>query len=643
MRGAAQAPDLPGQPIGLNNAPQRDTSRHKMSSDWDDTRPVIRAGKAFEVQTPFEDTGIQNLHRPTLYGLSYRDLGNLGSAAQWIRWQPALATAAPSFGYPVFDAYRFGGDDLLYFNTTRPYSVFSYRLGSKLEQSAEILHTQNIRPQWNFAARYRKLTSPGFYRGQRTNHDNASLSSHYQSQNLRYEVFGNIVFNNFQQDENGGIVSENMLTESAYTDRATVPTRISSANYSTRRSPVFNTLRDGGLALRHAYTFGPIDTLYNEDSTRIDLRLQPRFRLQHELALGSARHIYTDLRPDSARYASIFPKAFQTNDSVYSLQRHEWTDNRLLLQTFVGKAPLLLSAGAGIRTDKFTTQTPLSKSGETFFNTYLSGTLTNENTDSLRKWRFRAQGIFFVAGPAVGNLDAWGSIGRTLGRDLLLQLDFRQQIGDAPYAFRHYENAFFRRDLSFAKETFTRIGGSIALPQQRLHVSFHSLLAGNYLYHDSSGRALQHSGVFQVLQAGLQKQFRFRHWVWDNEILLQQRNGDAPLNLPLYTGRHSIAYERSLFRDAIATYTGVEVRYNTPWQADGYSPLLNRFYHQSDETISNPPELTAFFNFRVKRFRIGFSADQLQQLVIRKNVQRYLHYPAQSATFRLNVSWGLVN
>lgn len=640
---AAQAPGLPGQPIGLNNAPQRDTTRQKMSTDWDDTRPVLRAGKAFEVFGPYADTGIQNLHHPTLYGLPYRDLGNLGSAAQWLLWAPTLATAAPSFGYPVFDAYRFDGTDMLYFNTTRPYSVFSYRLGSKLEQSAEILHTQNIRPQWNFAARYRKLTSPGYYRGQRTNHDNASLSTHYRSKSLRYELFGNIVFNNFQQDENGGIVSADLLTNSAYTDRATVPTRISSANYSTRRSPVFNMMRDGQLSLRHAFTFGPIDTLYNEDSTRIDPQLRPRFRLQHELSLGSARHIFTDLRPDSVRYASLFARSFQTNDSVYSLQRHEWTDNRLLLQTFVGKAPLLLSAGAGIRTDKFTTETPLSKNSESLLNTYVTGTLTNENTDSLRPWRFHASGIFFLAGPSAGNLDLSGRVGRTLGRDLLLTLYFRQQIGDAGYAFRHYENAFFRRDLSFAKETYTRLGGSLAIPRHRLDVSFQNVLMGNYLYHDSSNQALQRSGVFQVLQAVVHKQFRFGHWVSDNEVILQQRNGDAPLNLPLYSGRHSIAYERTLFRDAIATYTGMEVRYHTPWNADGYLPLLNRFYHQSDATISNPPEFTAFFNFRVKNFRLGLSVDQLQQLLIRKNVERYRFYPAQNTMFRLNVSWGLVN
>ena len=629
--------------MGLYNAPQRDTSRKKMSTDWDDTRPVIKVGKAFSPQTPFEDTGIQTLHRPTLYGLPYRDLGNLVSAAQWELWQPTLAAAKPLFGYAIFDPYRFSPEAALYFNTTRPYSVFSYRLGSKLEQSAEILHTQNIRPQWNFAARYRKLTSPGFYRGQRTNHDNASLTTHYQSKGLRYEVFGSFGFDNFQQDENGGIVSADMLTSNAYTDRATIPTRISSANYSTRRSPVFNTLREGQLLVRQAYTFGPIDTLYNEDSTQIDPRLRAKFRLQHQLDIGAARHIYTDLRPDSARYADIFQKTFPANDSVFSRQRHEWTDNRLLLQTFVGKAPLLLSAGAGIRTDKFTTEAPGTKTEEKLFNTYLAGTLTNEGVDSPRQWRFRAEGLFFIAGPSIGNLDISGSVGRNLGRDLLLEVDFRQQIGDAVYAFRHYENAFFRRDLSFAKETYTRLGGTVRWPSKALSASFHSLLLGNYLYYNAQNKALQQAGVFQVLQATLQKQFRFRKWVWENKVILQQRNGDGPLNLPLYSGRHSFAYERTLFNDAIATYTGLELRYNTPWQADGYSPLLNQFYHQSDEQISNPPDLTAFFNFRVKHFRFSLSADQLQQLIIQKNVIRYVNYPAQDFNIRLSIQWGLLN
>ncbi len=640
----AQSTALPGQPIGVDNAPQRDTSRKKMATDWENTAPVIRTGKAFEAPQTFADTSLYDIHRPQLYGQFYRDLGNLGSAAQPILWQPTMAKAQPFLGYPVFDVYRFDGDSLAYFNTTRPYSMFSYRLGSKLEQSAEIMHTQNIRPQWNFAFRYRKLTSPGAFRTQRTNHDNALLSTHFKSLNLRYEVFANVVFNSFQQDENGGIVSASMLTDDAYTDRATVPIRISSANFSTRRSPVFNTLRDGGLTLRHAYTFGRIDTVFNADSTAYELKLQSRFRLQHRLDIGAARHIYDDLRPDTFRYTSLFQRSFATTDSVYSKQRHSWTDNRFLLQTFIGKkTPLLLSAGVGIRTDGFTTETPVSQSGENLLNTYLTGTLTNEESDSPRVWRFTAEGILFAAGPSAGNLNVSGRVGRTIGPDLLLQLDFRQQIGDAGYAFRHYENQFSRRDLSFAKETFTRIGGTVVLPRRALSVSFHSLFLGNYLYTDSLNQSLQNGGVFQVLQAVIQKEFRFRKWVWNNEIVLQQRNGAGPLNLPLYSGRHSFAHQTTLFNDAIATYMGVEVRYNTPWQADGYSALLNRFYYQSGTTLSTPPELTAFVNFRVKRFRAALSADQLQQLFIQTNVQRYLYYPTLGAGIRFQVSWGLLN
>lgn len=641
----AQAPNLPGQPVGLDNTPQRDTSRRQQATDWDNTPPVIYAHKAYNAGRTYPDTSLNHLHQPQVNGLFYRDLGNFGSAAQWVYWRPTLAKVNPSFGYPAFDPYRFDADSVLYYNTTRPYSEFQYRLGSQLEQWAEILHTQNIRPQWNFAARYRKITSTGAFRTQRTNHDNASLSTHYTSKGLHYELYGNVVFNNFQQDENGGIRSAEDLTNDLYSDRATVPIRVASAGYSNRRSPVYNTLREGQVLLQHGYTFGRVDTVYNEDSTRYEANLKSRFRILHRLSLGSSRHIYNDLRPDSLRYASLFQRLFSGSDSVYALQRHQWTDNNVQLQTFVGKGPvpLLVSAGIGIRTDKFSSEAPDVYSGESLFNTYLTGTLTNEASDSLRNWRLNAQGIFYIAGPSIGNFDVSATVSRTLGSRFLLTADARQQLGEAPYAFRKYQNAFYNQELSFSKETYTRIGATIQLPSSRLALGFHTVLIGNYLYTDSLNNALQQSGVFQVLQATVHKQFRFGKWISDNELVLQQRNGDAPLNLPLYSGRHSLAWQSALFKDAILIYSGLELRYNTPWYADGYSAVLGRFYHQSAVQLSNPPELTAFFNFRVKRFRASLSIDQIQQLIIRKNVQRYLYYPAPGFGFRFGFSWGLVN
>jgi hypothetical protein len=641
----AQAPNLPGQPVGLDNTPQRDTSRRQQATDWDHTPPVIHAQKAYNGTRFTPDTSLSSLHRPQVDGLLYRDLGNFGSAAQWVQWRPTLAKPNPSFGYPAFDLYRFDTDSLLYYNTTRPYSEFQYRLGSQLEQWAEILHTQNIRPQWNFAARYRKITSTGAFRTQRTNHDNASLSTHYTSKGLHYELYGAVVFNNFQQDENGGIVSAADLTNDLYGDRATVPVRIGSAGYSNRRSPVYNTLRDGQVLLQHGYTFGRVDTTYNADSTRYDAALRSRFRILHRLSLGSYRHIYNDLRPDSLRYTALFQRSFSGSDSVYALQRQQWTDNNVQLQSFVGKgpAPLLVSAGVGIRTDRFVSEAPSVQSTESLFNSYLTGTVTNEASDSARLWRLNAQGIFYVAGPSIGNFDVSATVARMVGKDILLTAEARQQLGEAPYAFRYYQNAFYNRDQSFSKETYTRLGATLQIPSRRFTVGFHSLLIGNYLYTDSLNNTLQQSGVFQVLQATLSKRFGFGKWVSDHELVLQQRNGDGPLNLPLYSGRHSLAWQSALFKDAISIFSGLELRYNTPWYADGYSAVLGRFYHQSDVQLSNPPELTAFFNFRVKRFRASLSIDQIQQLLIRKNVQRYLYYPAPGFGFRFGFSWGLVN
>ncbi|NJO25216.1 MAG: putative porin, partial [Bacteroidia bacterium] len=66
-----------------------------------------------------------------------------------------------------------------FFNTTKPYTELNYTLGSRVEQMIEVMHTQNIRPQWNASMQYRLINSPGFFKNQKTNHNNYLFTSWY--------------------------------------------------------------------------------------------------------------------------------------------------------------------------------------------------------------------------------------------------------------------------------------------------------------------------------------------------------------------------------------------------------------------------------------------------------------------------------
>ncbi len=98
-------------------------------------------------------------------------LGNTGTASRSILFSPLLKPGWDP-GFHALDIYKWSLEKARFFNTTRPYSELNYQLAAKSEQIIEIIHTQNIKPNWNFLFQYRLINAPGFFSNQKTNHNN---------------------------------------------------------------------------------------------------------------------------------------------------------------------------------------------------------------------------------------------------------------------------------------------------------------------------------------------------------------------------------------------------------------------------------------------------------------------------------------
>ncbi len=658
LTASAQQPPIPGNPVTLQNAPQRDTTNRSSTANWRDEPVSIHASPAFSALRTYPDTQLHHFHRRPFLQPWYRDLGNLGSPARSQLFIPEnLGHTGPSLGYRVYDIYRLIADSLPYYNTTRPYTVFNYQLGSKLEQTLRLMHTQNVTPRWNVAARYQKIGSPGFYRLQRTNHDAGALNTQYSSVNQQYELYGAVVYNNMQSDENGGILGDSLLEDPIYGDRQTIPVALENRSYyasssAGRRSSITNTLRDFNILIRHQYTLGRRDTLYNEDSTQYRIQLVPRFSIRHRLEGGSERHKSKDVAPDSLVYLSFFNRSFASADSVSSVQQRAWVDNRVSLNGFVGpkERQLALSAGIGNRLDNFYTDFIADREKSSIISTYLTGDLTKEAL-SPEAWGYAAHAKFFIAGAAVGNFLISGTASKDFGRTIgAVRAGASQQLTDAPYAYTVFRNQYFRQEASLSKESITLLWAELSNERLGVSASFRNYVIGNYVYLRDSLEGVsngklafaQHAGPFNLTQLSLRKAFHMRNFVLDNEVSFQQKTGDAPVSVPLLLGRHSLGIESYLFKRALKVATGAEVRYHSDYNAEGYSPFYNRFYYQSDYTTSNKPELSAFFNFKIKRFRAYLMVDQLQALFWRNTV---IHpgYASQNMMLRFGFEWVLVN
>lgn len=645
----AQTPAAPGAPLRLDNhAPATDSNKTVSSDGWSTPYPRIHFTLGDQETKIHPDTTIPFMHRKSFLEPAYRNLGNHGSATRSLIFDMP-EQVGPRLGYTLFDPYAFRLDKLPYFQTNRPYSLFRFELGSKQEQTAEILHTQNIDPGWNIAVGYRKITSPGFFQIQRTNHDQLFLSSRFQSHNQRYQARMGWVYNLFQQDENGGILADSFLSLPDYRERKSIPVAFQQDDFgslgSNRRSPVSNRYRQLAWIWDHVYQFGPIDSLYNEDSTRMEIRFQPRFGFGHRLEIHSEKQSFKDLRPDSLRYASIFSHGFLPKgaDSLWRDQRATRIDNQFYLQGFLGKynRRVRIRGGMGLRLDQMSTEYGSRSQEPLAYSTYLSADLQREVQPG-QNWIYGARGQFFLSGPALGDMLLGIEGGRHWEPWGTLRLGLNQWVATAPYRAREIHFSYFHLTQTLRSEKITQVYALADLSRWKVALALRYQLLLDHIYLDARGRYHQ-AEPFALLQASLSKNFQWRSLHWRNEWVFQPGAGQSPLNLPPLWGRHQLSLERSLFRSPLRAATGLEFRYHSAFTPPGYMPLYLQYYSRQGDPRSSFGEISAFFNFRVKRFRAYVMADQIQRLLGQQNTAYAPGYPGTDMMIRFGFLWELIN
>src|ERR1700743_1339664 len=149
-------------------------------------------------------------------------LGNFGTAAKSLVFNPRMLSGWDP-GWHSYDLYVFTPEETRFFHTTKPYTEMGYMLASRGEQYIDIFHTQNIKPNFNFAFEYRLINAPGAFQNQNSNHNDYRLNSWYQSRNKRYQNFFILVASHLNASENGGITNKTYLDSTKYSNQQTLP------------------------------------------------------------------------------------------------------------------------------------------------------------------------------------------------------------------------------------------------------------------------------------------------------------------------------------------------------------------------------------------------------------------------------------
>jgi len=612
-----------------------DTSKNKQSKT--DDRIVIYSFTLADTARQVLDSSISFLNRNPILNTWQIDLGNFGTAQKSLLFSPSMK-ANIAFGIESIQPYLFTQDNQKFYNTTRPYSNIYYRMGSKLEQMIDILHTQNIQPNWNFALNYRKIGSPGNYVNQGVNHDNASFTTNYLSNNNRYSFNASFLYNKLQQDENGGIQSDTFLTNPIYANNKLIPVAVDAL--SLNRSTVSNYYRNVSLNFTQNYFLGKYDTIGN-DSLGKNILFKPMFGIQHQFYSNFNYARFKDLTPDSTFYFPLELPTFAKRDSVFANQFLNTLGNAF---SFIGnirfkKKILQTEAGYGIELE-----TPHNAYfDETYFNNFLFSKI---NKPSLQKneWQYDAAVKFYFSGErAIGNFNLTTHAGKmispTIGK---IDIGFEQSLQSAPYLMADFGTNYLQLKTSFSKQTISKFYFSHSNLKYKTNLHFNYYVIGNYIYRDTSLMAKQDANVIPVLQGLLSKRFVWNKLIFDNDFLLQYASNNSPIQLPNFASRHRVAYESKLIKNKLQTAVGFDFRYHSPFFTDHYSPLYFSFVTNYTNKISNYPQAAFFFNFKVKRFRASFAIDELQNFVLKNNMNYHL-YPAQNYTFRFGFHWAFIN
>ncbi len=581
-------------------------------------------------------------------------LGNLGTASRSIIFSP-LMDPGWDHGFHSFDRYMKRVEDARYFTTTRPYTELGYIIANRSEQTINLVHTQNIKPNWNIAGEYQLLSSPGFYQNQKSQNSAYMLNSYYQGKKKRYAAYFAMVGNRINVFESGGIQSDTFLTSKTTRFLFDIPTNIGGASqyqtsfFGNSAITTGDQYKNFHVMFRQQYDLGQRDSLMPNDSTTIYL-FYPRLRLQYQVDYSTYDFKFNEenRKADSAFFQDKY--GLTLLDSLFLRDKWMSFQNDFSVYQFpYAKNPnQYIKVGAALQTlhaTFFADDTTRAN----YHNVILHGEYRNRTRN--KKWDINAAGHFYLNGLNTGDYDASLSLRRVISQKFgYFELAFHNVNKSPSFIYETASSFSIGNTSNFKKENISQLYAGFSLPELKLKLEGNYYIVTNYLYLTNFKERQQNSGLFNVLTVNAEKQFRLsKKWNWYTQVVVQKTLGNAPLNVPLVWTRNRIAFEGVYYKN-LNISTGIEVRYHTSYKADNYSPLLGQFFYQESETISNLPDITAFLHFRIKSFNGFLRAENL-------NSARYAngdfswnnvntaapsyHYPG--FLLRVGIHWWFVN
>ena len=634
------------------------------------------------LKNDFLDSSLDDFNKFYTVPANYVTLGNNGTAAYPVLFSPLLQSGWDA-GFHSFDVYKYSVENTRFFKTTRPFTQMTYLLGSGKEQVIKVLHTQNIKPNWNAGFEYQLISSPGIFQTQNSNINNYRFFSNYQGKRKRYAAYFVLLGNKINVSENGGIRNDSFLLDPQRKKRFAVPVNLGGDVGQTFN--VFSTKVNTGdlysnftALFRQSYDFGIKDSLIINDSTT-EYLFYPKFRFQHTINYSSYGYQFQDKVSGYQTYTGIRNAAL---DSAYFHDRYDTTlnlrsdslnfrlqdkwkfvSNDFSIKQFPETKNPAQFIEAGIRLENFSGEFLRSKAlpqlvvlpayrlqfsflKKTFYNVVLHGEYRNKTRN--KKWDALLKGDFYATGFNAGDYSVYATLTRFLNPKLgNIQVSFQNVNRSPSYIFNGFSSFDVDNTSLTKKENLTVISAMAFNP--RFTIMARNISITNYTYLKNYYQTDQFNGLLNITQVTASTKNKVvGHLNLYSDFIVQQSTGTNPIRVPLLFTRQRLAFEGNFYKNLFLS-TGLDVKYNTPYKAYNYSPVMGHFFPQDSVTISNLPELDFYFDFRIKSFTGVVKLENLNTVNFTNgfdftnNSFAAPNYPTPGLIFRIGVQWNFVN
>lgn len=563
------------------------------------------------------DTVIRDFHHFAPYqqdDYTLQDLGNIATASRPIFFEVPEQIGVTS-GFTIYDRY-WEARRIRHYDTKSPYTNLNVNLGGKGRSITNIAFARNINPRWNFGFNYRGyFVDKQILREGKGDRNVRSvfydLFTSYETADSTYRLFLSYARNRHQVQEFGGVLVEEGYDRSEFFQQNAQRTLTEAEARELRMNlHLFHQYRIGsGLQIYHKFDRDRQGNDYYDEPGQ-----EPEGYYEH-IEIDSTNTI------DELRFVTV---------------RNEAGIKGNLLKLFYNGYYAIRNFNMDYMYLDADTLHVRTKGAEH----YLGGRmmLRLDSLMTLTGWvEFMDNGNFRIEGDLTSR---W------------LEASLRQNQFEPGFMQQAYRGSYSVWNNNFSPVNVTQLSGFLHVRSKVFHLSPGMTLTrmNNYVYFREDTSRVQYvmpqqaGGAHVIFSPEVRMSMKFGRMTLRTRAIYTSmlENSEDAMKIPELFVNAQLAYEGIHFGGNLELHTGVEVHWQSAYDALGYAPEIQQFFVQDPRIAfrSNEfPLVDVFLNAKIKRGRIFVKYHNLVQAITGEGWFPTPYYPGQSNVVDFGFDW----